>query len=67
MLIVFVCVMIVGFLWEWLEYVYGLTNSHEGYPVDPLIDLGLDGLGAMLASYFGFKTNNSSSNPALNG
>jgi hypothetical protein len=55
---VFLCVMVVGFLWEGLELVYGLTNSHEGYPVDPLFDLVLDGGGALIAAYLGFKQNN---------
>lgn len=56
--VVFVCVMAVGFLWEGMELVYGLTNSHEGYPVDPLLDLFLDGAGALLAAFIGVKLNN---------
>lgn len=54
-LMVFVCVMIAGLAWEWMEYAFGLTNSHEGYPIDPIFDLILDGAGAVLATLISLK------------
>lgn len=66
-LMVFTCVMVIGLLWEAMEYAYGLTNSHEGYPVDPLLDLALDGAGAVLATLLGFRSKNSPGRLTLNG
>ena len=57
-LMVFVCVMVIGLLWEWMEYTFNITNSHEGYPLDPIIDLVLDGAGAILASVVGLRRTN---------
>ena len=66
-LMVFVCVMIAGFLWEWMEYFYGLTNSHEGYPIDPALDLVLDGAGAIVATLIGFRSHHGSTKLTING
>lgn len=55
MVAVFICVMLVGIAWEIFEYTNGITQSHEGYIVDTMIDLILDGAGAILAVYIGTR------------
>ena len=49
------CVMLWGGAWEYFEYFFAITDSHEGYLLDTINDLVLDGcggaLGALLASY----------------
>lgn len=55
MVAVFLCVMLVGIAWEIFEYVNGITQSHESYIVDTMIDLILDGVGAILAAYVGTR------------
>lgn len=52
---VLICVMIVGVGWEVFEYVNGFTDSHEGYALDTINDLVLDGSGAVLAALIGVR------------
>jgi len=56
-IIVLFCVMTVGVAWEWLEYINGMTYAPEGYLIDTLSDLVLDGLGALIASLICARSN----------
>jgi|SRR3989344_3010810 len=53
--LVFFCVMIWGVSWEIFEYVYGIIDSHEGYILDTVSDLILDGSGGILASILALR------------
>lgn len=53
--LVFICVMAVAVGWEIFEYVNDLTDSHEGYPIDPIVDLAVGALGALLGGFVGLK------------
>ncbi len=48
-LIVLACMMVVGVGWEVFEYMYDIAGSGEGYVLDTMNDLVLDGCGAALA------------------
>jgi hypothetical protein len=47
---VFVCVLIAGIAWEFAEFFYGITDSHEGLALDITNDLIMDSLGAISAA-----------------
>lgn len=47
--IVLASVMFMGVAWEVFEYIVGTTDSIEGYHIDTMNDLILDGSGAVLA------------------
>ena len=42
--------LLVGIGWEVMEYVFAITESHEGYILDSFNDLILDSAGAVLAA-----------------
>ncbi len=48
-------VMVVGIGWEVFEYVHGLTQSTEAYPLDTFHDLVSDFIGATVAGLVGRK------------
>ena len=53
--VVTACVLVAGLGWEYLEYYLNLTDSHEGYILDVVNDLILDGSGGALAALIGLR------------
>lgn len=53
---VLTCLLLIGVAWEIMEYVYGITDSHEAkYFDDVMHDLIADAAGAILAALIGVK------------
>ena len=59
MLIVLGYVLFVGLAWEVLEYFYKLIEVFDQYPVDPIIDLFLGGVGSVVAVMVGDRIDSS--------
>jgi hypothetical protein len=47
---IFICVMVLGVVWEIFEYVSGITFLREGYMLDTIHDLVMDAAG-LIAAY----------------
>lgn len=54
-LIVFCSVMFVGVAWEVFEKVNDIAQSTEGYVLDTIHDLLMDGIGSLTAGFVGIK------------
>ena len=50
---VLLCVMVVATAWEYFEYIFNITDSHEGYYFDTFNDLVLGASGAVIAGLIG--------------
>lgn len=59
------CILVAGVAWEVFEYVYGITDSHEGYVLDTVNDLILDVAGAVLPVLIVLRKRNNSSTSSL--
>lgn len=64
---ILVVVMFIALTWEYFEYVYNITDSHEGYLLDTLIDLFLAAFGSGFATFISYRKNSTSINHTING
>lgn len=59
LLLVFAAVMTWALGWEWYEWVYAITDSHESaYHLDVINDLIMGGGGGLLAAFWASRTKN---------